>query len=998
MERPGLVDQQELLRWADSVAARSEFPRLLRRLILETARGVVRIGVPAGEGISAGGWDGTVRATEATPYVPAGLSVWELSVERSVGTKADSDYAKRSATPDGSPIGECTYVAVSLRRFRDRDKWARERTAEKQWAEVRAYGVDDVETWLETAPVTWAWISEVLGLHPTGLRSAESWWDSWSRRTTPATPSALVLAGRATAAEALVERLAAAGQVTTIGGASHDEILAFVAAVGVEQATAGSAQLLARTAFVDDIRAWRRLVDHPSPLVLVPLVDGLADEVPSHCMHHIVVPTVGSAVPDLEPSPIDATEAAASLKAAGEVEDDRATELGRLARRSLTALRRRLAYVPDLYKPPWAAAPVPRVVRGLLLAGSWSDENPGDQGVLADLTGEDYEALRESLSGLSSSEDPFVSLDGGTWSVVSLHDAWLLLRAHLRDDDLIRVDEAVKLVLGENDPALELPDEERWKASLYGKVREHSGALRQGLAKTLALLGVHGNTIRAGRGLSGADAASYGVRTLLGEVSADLTGHRWASISDLLPRLAEAGPESFLDAVRAGVSGDDPLLGRLFTDSPDRDSLFSPPSAHTGLLWALENLAWSSEHFGASVDLLARLDSIDPGGRLSNRPFGSLESIFTPWYPENSVTVERRLDVIDGLRERHPETAWRLLLSILPEFQGIHMPTHEPQFRDWKPPRQPVTNVEYFSFIGEIVGRAIIDAGRDPARWSELLERGTHLPPDGRRRIVASLDELVSTGSFGNLDTTQLWQSMRDMVGKHREYSSADWALPSDETDTLDALATRLLPRSRLERFLWLFGDHRPHIGIEKRRGEHEVYEAELATMRQAAVAEIEREGGLEEVRRLAERSVVPWAVGLGLADATGNAHEDPLLAELDEVDRSARLDLAQAFYFRHFSTEGWVWLESLLSDHPELTARQQAQVLLATRDVPKAWQTADQRGDAVAEDYWRLFQLHRSRSRLRRDRDSCAAVDGCRPLRGHPGLPRHLWQRSGAG
>lgn len=957
MERPGFVDRQELLRWAGSVGARSEFPRLLRRLILETARDVVLIGVPAGEGTSAGGWDGTVRATEATAFVPAGLSVWEVSVEKSVGTKADRDYAKRTTTPDGSPMQASTYVAAALRPWVARAEWARERTIDGRWAEVRAYGVDDIETWLETAPVTWAWISERLGLHPTGLRSAESWWDSWSTRTTPVTPSALVLAGRSTEADALTIRLAATGHVITIGGASRDEILAFIAAVGIDQAEGGGGgQLLARVAFVDDIHAWRRLVDHPDPLVLVPLAEGLADEVPSRCVHHIVVPTVGSAMPDLELSPIEATEAAAALKATGELEDDRATELGRLARRSLTALRRRIASKPDLHQPTWAAAPVSRTVRGLLLAGSWADDRAADQAVVTDLTGESYEVLRESLIALASSEDPFLSLDAGIWSVVSLHDAWLLLRGQLRKDDLNRLEDAVKSVLGEQDPALDLPDDERWKASLHGKVREHSGPLRSGLAKTLALVATHGGSIRPGSGQTGANVASYLVRTLLEEVNADTTGRYWASLADLLPLLAEAGPDSFVDGVRTGVTGDDPVLGRLFTDSPGRDTLFSSSSPHTGLRWALENLAWSSEHFGQAVDLLARLDVIDPGGQPSNRPFSSLESIFTPWHPENSVTVDRRLDVIDGLRKRHPDIAWRLLLSMLPELHGIHMPTHEPDFRDWKLSREPATRVEYFSFVAEIVDRAILDAGRDAARWAALVERSTDLPPRDRERVVVALDQLISAGALGSVDTTELWQSLRDLVGQHRQFATADWALAPKEVDALDALAAKLEPSDGLERWLWLFTDHMPHLGDETLRRNHAAYEAELATQRQAAVAEIEREAGLDAVRRLAERSVVPWAVGVGLADATGDTHVDPLLPLLDETDRSPGVELSNAFFARRFATDGWAWLKALLSSHADLTDLQQARLLLATRDLAKAWQVVNEVGDAVADHYWRLF------------------------------------------
>jgi hypothetical protein len=102
MTQPGLIDRRGRLNWADSIGARSELPRLIRRLILETGKGVVEFGFPAGEGVSAASWDGTVRSSEDAPYVPAGLSLWELSVEKSPGGKADGDYAKRTSTPDAS--------------------------------------------------------------------------------------------------------------------------------------------------------------------------------------------------------------------------------------------------------------------------------------------------------------------------------------------------------------------------------------------------------------------------------------------------------------------------------------------------------------------------------------------------------------------------------------------------------------------------------------------------------------------------------------------------------------------------------------------------------------------------------------------------------------------------------------------------------------------------------------------------------------------------------
>lgn len=56
------IDRNALKNWADAREAQSEFPRLIRRLILETTPGIEGLSMPAGEGVAASGWDGTVRS------------------------------------------------------------------------------------------------------------------------------------------------------------------------------------------------------------------------------------------------------------------------------------------------------------------------------------------------------------------------------------------------------------------------------------------------------------------------------------------------------------------------------------------------------------------------------------------------------------------------------------------------------------------------------------------------------------------------------------------------------------------------------------------------------------------------------------------------------------------------------------------------------------------------------------------------------------------------
>lgn len=942
------VDSNQLKQWADRISARSELPRLVRRLILETGRDVVQLGFPAGEGVSAGDWDGSVRANASTPFIPKGLSVWELSVNKSPGKKADEDYAKRTATPDGTPAGEATYVAVSLRPWTKRAEWEREKLKDKRWGAVRAFGVDDVETWLEEAPVTHAWLAEQLGLEPYGLRAAEAWWQTWASSTSPAITPDLVLAGRDSLSKSLREQLAGSPTITTIKATSVEEVLAFVAALAVDMKDEDNAQLLARLAFVDSVPTWRALQGLKQPLILVPASEEVRKEVGGQSPHHVLVPLTSGSGADLELPPIDPDTARKALEESGIEDEHQLNDLSHLARRSLLALRRSLAVKPELHSPKWAALPGTRTIRAVLLAGRWNGALDGDQAVIEELAGQEGEDLREALDGLEAEEDPLVGRLEQAWALTSPYDAWLQLRSQLQDVDLKRLEKAVRTVLLESDPALSLAPEERWRASFEEKTSSYSGSLKRGLAESILLLSINGDHIAGG---SGEGFAAYLVRTLLEEANKDATGMLWSSLAPYLPLLAEAAPDEFLEAVRDGLAGDSPVLGKLFTDPKGTSALFTAGSPHCQLLWALETVAWSPEHFGLAVDLLAQLTAIDPGGQLSNRPSESLKRIFCPWHPENSVDNTSRLAVVDSLRRKHADIAWDLMLSMLPESHGFHMPTSEPTYRDWKPSRQRVTNVEYFEFVGEIAKRLVEDAGTSGERWTALLNRGSDLLADGRKAIRKGLATRIDEISAE--ERTALWEALRAFITKHREFAEADWALPTKELGEYETLQNRLSPASAMDTHRWLFKEHSPDLGTRK-LDDFAKYEAELDERRVAAAQEIEAEGGLPGLLALAAESEYPGSIGWALATGTSDRHDSAMLALLDSEEQ-AEVTVASAYFSKRFRQEGWERLENLLdSEKPD--AGIAGRLLLATRDFPKAWEIAESLGARVEQAFWREF------------------------------------------
>ena len=949
MTGPDPLTRDQLKRWATQVQAPTELPRLIRRLIAETTPELAALGMPAGEGASAPGWDGTVKATKHTAWVPAGLSLWEMSTNKNISQKASADYKKRLTTPDDSPTSEATYIALLLRPWRGREQWAKDRSAEGRWRQVLAYGLDDVDAWLEEAPVTRAWLAEQMGLHPYGYRAAEQWWNSWASQTEPNLPHALVLAGRDEQIKHLDERLTGEPQLTTVRGASLDEVLAFIVAVAQNPEVANK-RLLARMAFVDRLESWRELTGRSSSLILIPTVNDLQNELPASSPHHIVVPvTRGEA--DIKLPRIDADAAKAALHEAG-LPADRAYQNGRLARRSLAALRVHLSSNPELLTPTWAQGPsISRACRAVLLAGSWHDEQDGDQEIMCQLAGNTYENFSEEIETLRNEENPLLDRVDNSWHLVSIEDAWFFLREYLTKNDLERLREVCFTVLKERDPALDLEPAERWLAPVKNKKRVYSKDLRNGLARTLVLLSIHGAYIEAPARMTGTEWASYLVQDLLpneGDNVADV----WGSLADVLPLLAEAAPDGFLRTVQNNLENDSPSLAAMFTDNKNQPSL-TIHSPHTYMLRSLEALAWSRDHYSSAIDILVDLDEIDPGGRLANRPMATIETLFCPWHISTSMPLLERFQVLDGLRERRSECAWRLMMALLSE--RTYLPTYEPEFRDWK------TGYGYDSTIHKEFHEALVDrllqdvAGRS-YRFCDLLKEIRLLTLENQERIIDALQTHVDQTPLPREDCSDLRQQIRHTIQQSKTYQKSSWALPSKTVDRLESILELLPIGDPVIEHKWLFEDYLPNIGTEPNSEE---YQIKIAKLRQSAIADIYGYCGLDGVLHLAnecsEPSSPPWAIGDALWDSVGEDVEKTLVMLLSEGAAEAHCRVAQAYFCRQFRQKGWDWLESLLEDN-DISEYQKARLLIETRDYPRTWEIVERLDGLVKITYWKMF------------------------------------------
>lgn len=959
-----LVDGTDLNSWANRRDAQAFLPQLLRRLIHATLEReqILRIGFPSGEGVQLGGWDGIVAVEQGNAFVPDGVSAWEMGVTAGVKGKADGDYVKRCEEPLGVDPAQSTFVFVTPRRWGGKDEWVRGKQAEGIWREVRAYDADDIEQWLELAPAVHVWLSILLGKHPEDAMDLGSFWADWSEATRPATSPGFLLSGRGEVVESIHAWLRQPLEPLALQAESRDEALAVFAAALQQLPPEECISYLSRTVIVHTPSAWYRITASDEPLILVPVFDSREAVTRAiRTRHHVVVPlgrADSASTRTIEVPRLSREDAVKALTAA-HIPEEHARELATLARRSLMSFRRRLALSPEVQQPEWARPSEARSLLPAMLTGGWNDSTEGDRTALAALAQSSYEDVSRILVRWSNEADPPVRRVGDAWYIVSKEDAWALLARYLTRDDLERFENVVLEVLGAPDPRFDLPDDQRWMARVLRHTPRHSGLLREGLADTLAIMGARGDVTLPSAGVLARDYASRILRRLLERANEDW--RVWASLSHSLSLLAEASPDMFLSAVGDGVAGEHPVLLNLFSESGN--PLFSS-SPHTGLLWALETLAWDPRHLGHTALLLAKLARLDPGGHLTNRPQNSLHDVFRLWLPQTTATLEQRLRVIDALREREPDVAWKLMSQLLPEHHEIGRYTPKPRWhaqrREWEPDEAPhVTQGEYIRAIREIVMRMLDDAGESGPHWSDLIKALHTLPADRHQDVV---ERLANTDAerLQPSDRNTVWHSLRELISRHRSFSDTDWALPAERVDRLEELLRRFEPREPPARYGWLFEDF-PTLpeGLES---DWEAHQEVTAKARLDAVNTLYSQAGLEGLLELVGAIAQPGELGATLGRSElATEDEDNLLREYLAADDPARALFARGFTVGRINSRGREWADAKLAGPgKDWSPAQQAQFLFCLPNDARTWNLVEGAGAEAERYYWRAIHPYR--------------------------------------
>ena len=873
------IEARQISAWADQIKARTELPALLRHLIHATGVRLTAVDFPAFDNAQRHGWDGSVIADEATPWIPRGRSGWEFGCNKDPERKADEDYTARTASLPAEERADVTFIFVTPRNWPGKKTWAGAKRATGEWKDVRVFDASDLEQWLEQSVATQAWFSERIGNGAPGIITLETSWNNWAQATEPPLSKILFRTATASTKDKIVSWLQNPPATPFIVTAdSEGEALAFLACA-LESLEGDARAYFDRALVLKTPEALKRTTAITADFVaIVATPESEAAAAGLQTTHHIVIVRRRNDLegePDIALDLVDDETFRAAIADMGLPEQD----YDRFARESAsspTILRRRLSKIPAIRNPAWSTDSA--LVRDLIpmnFVGIWDSESKADQEILRLLSAHEYADVERAIAQLRVIPDAPVWSIGKYRGVMSKIDVLFATAKLVTAKELDDFFFAAEIVLSESDPALELAPDKQWAANIYGKTREHSAGLRRGICDTLVLLAVHGNTLfRERLGVN----TSARVDQLIGKLLLPLKAETWASQKNDLRRYAEAAPDVFLEILERDLATANPQVHALLAPA---DTMFGG-CPRSDLMWALEALAWKPERLLRVSLVLAQLAQVEINDNWANKPAASLASIYRSWMPQTAANIAERNAAMEMICRRYPAVGWRLIMDQFGHHHGIGHYSARPHLRN--DAAGAGQTAKTWGEIWEVAGKARALAldwpQHNETTLGDLVERLQDMPDAEQGRVWSLIDAWVA-GDAADTARHILRERIRKSAFTRRARIRGVEQAVKDRARTAYA---SLEPKDLITRHLWLFAAHWVDESSDELEDEELDYskrEARISALRKAALTEIWNAQSYDGILALSQHGSADNVVGWLLPDVVPHGDRAAVLDRL---------------------------------------------------------------------------------------------------------------------
>lgn len=933
------INSNDIKNWADTRGGQEKLPLLIRKLIIASCKDISLINFPSGNDISLGGWDGMLESDDKTYFIPKGKSCWELGSDKVVKSKAESDYIKRTTDKNINFKNRITFIFVTPRVWQKSDDWVKEKKREKVWRDVKVITVEQLTQLINDNPSVSSWLALEIGKFTLGVQSPENFWKVWSESPNWKLPPELLVGSRENQKQKIIS-LYNKPNLIFIEGVSKKELIGFIISCFLTSKECKE-YFFAKCIIVDNEESFRTLSLIKTPLIIIPTFEN--PEILNNavlCGHTIIAPIIENTnQPNTIRIPkINKPMMRDNLLRIG-LSEVLSKKYAQESLGNITVLRRLLNFPRE--NPEWSKDENYSDILPALLVGSWINDYEGDKEIISKISRLNYDEYIRKLSKWQFKPDSPIIRIGNVWKLNSRLDSWINLSKYLIDADFKIIEEIFIEVLSEIDPSLDKEDE---NGVLFFKPGKYSKNIKEGISQSLIIISTLSNEFNLSK-----SNPNLWVDDIVYKVLNKNDIKFWKSLDKILPLIAEASPNSFLEIVEIFIDVDNSPIRALFNE---KKGIITSTSYNTGLLWALECIAWDSEYISRVSILLLKLSSIDPGGNLTNRPINSLLEIFKPWHYQTLTDFNDRIEVLKNLSRSDFKMAKKLLIGLLPNFNNsIAHGTYKPKWKYF----YENTDIKYNYPELDKTHSQIIDIllsmfDNSEEMLNEFIELSEKKVLFGRKKIIDFIKENIDNVKQINYSS---WHKLRNILYRHRSYNDAKWAFSEKELIVYKEFYNKLMPSDDIILNAWKF-DNRPEFieGYKYESGNYEIHAKYVFDKRKEALDYLYGKYGLEKVYELIELVECPYTLGDILANTINDEKEILKICELFNEEGS-RLTFAQNFIRRKKMIIGNEFAFELLNKISTYSINAKVNFLLSFYQEKDVLNFIDELEKDIIKEYW---------------------------------------------
>jgi hypothetical protein len=386
---------------------------------------------------------------------------------------------------------------------------------------------------------------------------------------------------------------------------------------------------------------------------------------------------------------------------------------------------------------------------------------------------------------------------------------------------------------------------------------------------------------------------------------------------------------------------------------PTGDTFFSS-SPRTGLLWALEGLAWSPTLFIRTVLVLGRLAERRIEDNLVNKPSESLGAIFRSWMPQTSAKLDARKAALTMLARRFPAVAWPICVDQFSTHSRIGNHSHKPR---WRPDAHgfgdPISVGETNEFALHAFQIALAWPTHNVETVSDLIGNLNGLEESLQLQVWDAVDAWLNIASESEKATVR--EKIRVSTMTRRAVKFRGQRVPAKVAARARKTYERLEPDDPVLRHAWLFKTAWVEESANEIADEDFDYhkrDERISRMRENAVREVFEAGGTTSLLRLAEAGEASHSAGWFLAkileDDERFANALAGIANGGEVTGSRSGLLSGGLANASNERTDVLWKTVAKLDPSKVVP-----VLVTAPFGRGTWTLADELGAATSESYW---------------------------------------------